>query len=429
MDTEQHTAFAGAVPDAALLRDLTARVAERLHAKAAEINRSMNSAIEREIEDLNDPVLAEMLHASVEGNVTTILHGLRNDIPFEHIRKSPAATTYAIRLAQRGVPSTSLRRAYHIGSDDLLAFIFTQVQGLDCAPDLKLTLLHHLAGWLHRYVDQITRQVLKAHEDEHRFQLEQTADVRAAMIRRVLAGDSVPVADFAAHTGYLLDQVHLGAIVSARGANPGVDHVGILTRAIRDVAQQERIPHVLVTPADRTSLWVWFGREEWTEALDVARWMGSLGRTRIAFGAPAAGSAGFRRTHDQAQRIKPLTMLSTSPAGQVLQSSEEGMTTLSLLARDLGATRQWVQEVLGPLAADAEPAERLRETLRTFLLHGNSHTETAKELVLHRNSVRYRIATIERLLGRPVGPGELDLRLALQVCHVLGSAALTAPRD
>lgn len=60
-------------------------------------------------------------------------------------------------------------------SDDLLAEMFQEIERLDCSSELKLRLLHHLAGWLHRYVDWITRVVLDVHDAEQKILVEQNA--------------------------------------------------------------------------------------------------------------------------------------------------------------------------------------------------------------------------------------------------------------
>lgn len=93
--------------------------------------------------------------------------------------------------------------------------------------------------------------------------------------------------------------------------------------------------------------------------------------------------------------------------------------------RDLPAARQWVEEVLGTLARDGEAEARTRETLRVFLGTGGSYTQTSEQLMLHRNSVRYRIRKAEEERGRPLEDDRLDLELALQVCHFLGDTVLT----
>lgn len=420
-------------PDGPRIRALAAQVAERLQTRVGEVNASMSEAIENEVEHLSDPGLASMLHASVEGNIATILHMLANDISLDNVQPITVATEYALRLAQKGVPSSSLRRAYHIGSNDLLAFMFDEVEALDCAPDLKLRLLHHLAGWMHTYVDWITGVVLEAHENERRYLVERSESATATLVRRVLARQEVEAAEFAGVTGHRLDQQHLGAILWIHGASPGVDHTDRLRALAAELAQAigtTREP--LFTAAERSRAWVWFGRDSDTRGPDPAQLRGirsALDRvpgSRIALGSIAGGAAGFRRTHEEAGAIQGVGGVSTSPAARALGHGDEGVAVVAVLARDLPATRRWVHQVLGPLAVDSEPAARLRETVRVFLSTGSSYVETAERLVLHRNTVKYRIGKAEELLARRLDAGRLDVELALHVCHLLGSTTLVA---
>jgi hypothetical protein len=417
-------------PDGPGIRTLAAQIAERLQARVVEVNASMNEAIEDEVEYLSDPGLASMLHASVEGNIATILHMLANDISLENVQPITVATEYALRLAQKGVPSSSLRRAYHIGSNDLLAFMFDEVEALDCAPDLKLRLLHHLAGWMHKYVDWITRVVLEAHENERRYLVERSESATATLVRRVLGRQEVDSTEFAGVTGHRLDQQHLGAILWIHGASPGVDHTDrlrVLAGELAKVIGTTREP--LFTAAERSRAWVWFGRDTDTPSPDPALLRAAVDRVpggRVAVGSVAGGAAGFRRTHEEAGAIQGVGGVSTSPAARALGHGEDGVAVVAVLARDLPATRRWVHQVLGALAVDTEPASRLRATLRVFLSTGSSYVETAERLVLHRNTVKYRIGKAEELLGRPLDAGRLDVELALHVCHLLGSATLVA---
>ncbi|WP_028662539.1 helix-turn-helix domain-containing protein, partial [Saccharomonospora iraqiensis] len=112
---------------------------------------------------------------------------------------------------------------------------------------------------------------------------------------------------------------------------------------------------------------------------------------------------------------------------RVVSYGDDGMALVAVLARDLPASRRWVGDVLGPLAADTDPADRLRATLRTFLRTG-SYVDTARELTLHRNTVKYRVAKAEQERGRGLTEGRLDLELALHLCHVLGPAVLQPSR-
>ena len=86
--------------------------------------------------------------------------------------------------------------------------------------------------------------------------------------------------------------------------------------------------------------------------------------------------------------------------------------------------RAWVLSTLAGLAADDEHHARLRDTLLTFLQTRGSYKTTAERLMLHKNTVQYRIRKAEESLGRPVGENQHDVELALRASHWLGSSVL-----
>jgi DNA-binding PucR family transcriptional regulator len=141
---------------------------------------------------------------------------------------------------------------------------------------------------------------------------------------------------------------------------------------------------------------------------------------------PAYGEAGFRRSHEQAQQARSVALMAGDGVPAAVSVGDEGIAIVSLLARDLAATRAWVAEVLGPLAVDDENNAALRETMRTFLLTGDSYTRTAELLVLHRNTVKYRVNKVVDERGGSIDADRLDVALALQTCHLLGASVLTS---
>jgi DNA-binding PucR family transcriptional regulator len=84
----------------------------------------------------------------------------------------------------------------------------------------------------------------------------------------------------------------------------------------------------------------------------------------------------------------------------------------------------WVIETLGALADDDEHNARLRDTLRIFLQENGSYKTTAERLILHKNTVQYRVRKAEETLRRPIGPNRLQIELALLATHKLGHAVL-----
>ncbi len=59
-----------------------------------------------------------------------------------------------------------------------------------------------------------------------------------------------------------------------------------------------------------------------------------------------------------------------------------------------------------------------------FLDNAFSHSATASQLLLHRNTIRYRLEKAEQQLARGVSDRPLDTQLALAMCRVLGSVML-----
>ena len=107
----------------------------------------------------------------------------------------------------------------------------------------------------------------------------------------------------------------------------------------------------------------------------------------VAFGDAAKGTAGFRLTHQQALAAQSVALA----AG---------------------------------LADDDEHHARLRGSLLVFLQNTGSYKTTAERLMLHKNTVQYRIRKAEESLGRPVGENRHDVELALRASHWLGSLVL-----
>lgn len=91
-------------------------------------------------------------------------------------------------------------------------------------------------------------------------------------------------------------------------------------------------------------------------------------------------------------------------------------------------TRTWVQHTLGPLAVDDDQNRRLRETVMVFLTEGCSYTSAADVLMMHKNSVKYRIAKAEEVRGAPIGRDRVEVEMALLACRWLGRSVLVTER-
>ena len=64
-----------------------------------------------------------------------------------------------------------------------------------------------------------------------------------------------------------------------------------------------------------------------------------------------------------------------------------------------------------------------------FLQTGGSYKTAAEQLMLHKNTVQYRVRKAEESLGRPAGENRHDVELALRASHWLGSSVLQPARE
>ena len=193
---------------------VVAELARRLDERSADIAREMAFMMAHEIDQLDaDAKLLEMLEASVQGNITTIIHVLANDIPIDHLQPTTAAVEYALRLAQRDVPSNSLVRAYHMGQGDLMRICHDEISTLDIPARLTLAVLKHTSDVVYSYIDWITLYVFDAYERERSRWMAAQGNLHSAAIHALLSGANADTAAFEAETGYRLGQNHVALVV------------------------------------------------------------------------------------------------------------------------------------------------------------------------------------------------------------------------
>jgi purine catabolism regulator len=116
-------------------------------------------------------------------------------------------------------------------------------------------------------------------------------------------------------------------------------------------------------------------------------------------------------------------------SGAVAHFDGLGVFRLLSLVEDQAELRAFAEETLGELArpegpgADSGEAADLRRTLEVLLETNLNVAETARLLHFHYNTLRYRIAKLERMLGPFTHDPHLrlSLQVALQVLQMRGA--------
>jgi|RhiMethySRZTD1v2_1073278.scaffolds.fasta_scaffold253397_2 hypothetical protein len=371
-----------------------------------------------------DDIVEKLLDASIEENVATLLHVFEHGSPPDDIGAPAAAVEYARRLAQRGVPIIALIRAYRVGHGRFLSRCIDELGARSQDASLTAAVTSRMADVSFRYIDRVSEEVISAYQHERdNWLLTQTA-VRAARVRVLLGGQPIDIDATESALGYRLRQRHIGLIAwvtdTPRGSE-GLTRLDQLASAAARVLGSPGRP--LFVPRDETLAWIWLAASGDMvvsgEALAKAFDNGDSS-VRIVAGEPGYGLDGFRLTHQQAVRTQDLA-LAAKPGSRLTTFANVG--AVALICADMSAARSWVWGMLADLALDDEPHARLRETLQVFLSTG-SYTTTAERLVLHKNSVQYRIRKAEDALGGPISDRGADLELALRACQYLGQAIL-----
>src|SRR5215469_2355484 len=394
--------------------------------RTAEISADIYRLIVEEIPQLRgDERVLKLLEASVGENVAAMLHIIQHGIDLENVHAPAAAGEYARRLAQRGMPVAALLRAYRIGSTRFLDWCLAELARRTADASLVSAAGMRIAGTTAAYIDKVSEEVLLAYEAEKQNWLHNLSVARAARVRALLSDERVDTDSAEAVLGYRLRQHHVGAVAWITGTG-GSGNLGRLEQAIAEVAVQAGCAgRPVVIPQDESSAWAWFPlgtSHSFPAQAATAGIAGGSAGLRFAFGAPAPGVAGFRRTHQQALSAHAVA-LAAGPSGQLVTSFSE-VAPVALMADSIDLLRAWVIETLGALADDDEHNARLRGTLGVFLHENRSYKATAERLTLHKNTVQYRIRRAEESLGRPLGEDHLQLELALLASEWLGPAVL-----
>ncbi|PQP22006.1 PucR family transcriptional regulator [Rhodococcus opacus] len=386
------------------------------------------SVTRSQIHSLNlDPRLRGLLEASITENTVAAVNFLENDTPEEDLEAPTAAIVYARTLAQRDVPLSALIRAYRIGHARFLDA--SMRHALELGGNSSATIIR-LVNRSAQYIDRVCEQVGVAYEQERDRWVGSRSGLRQQWVAQLLDGTVTDIRQAEEALDYPVTGTHVAVdawadpTVSPHEAVTVLDQLRALLSPVL-----EAVGRPLMVPTDEREVRMWFAVAR-TAEIDVERIAQLLAGTslpvQVALGCPESGVEGFRRSLEQADRVREIATAS-SAAPRVISYAQ--VASIALMVGDLDAVRRFVLGCLGDLAVDDDRNMWLRETLRVFLAHNRSYATAAEAMTLHRNTIQYRVQQAIALSGHHFDDSEqtLDLQLALQAARWLGSAVLRAP--
>lgn len=381
-----------------------------------------------------DARMMDLWRASLTENVMAAIHYMDRGVPTSSVEAPAAALAYARAAAQRDIPLSGLVRAHRLGHARFLEVAMGYMPLLEPAQRLPTTieLVNHSA----RHIDFVADQLIVAYEQEHDRWLSRRSGLQQQWISEILTGNPIDVARAEKALRYRLDGIHIAAVawldetVPTGDAGALFDQVRFLVAAELGSALNSAGSSLLV-PTDEREARLWFSLAPTgnTPAFDPARLRVALESARIpvrlVFGRAESGQRGFRASLKQAGRAKAVVLAGGARCRDRVVFYGD-VEPIVLMTSDVDELRRFVLDVLGDLSVDDERNEWLRETLRQFLVRNRSYVATAESMILHRNTIQYRITQAMELCGQNFDTPDavFKVQIALEVCRWMAPAVL-----
>ncbi|MDQ6523162.1 helix-turn-helix domain-containing protein [Nocardioides sp. LHD-245] len=380
------------------------KLSARLLPEAELLGAAMADRIRAEIPvyDDGEVVTHDELIASCTVNARYILGNLAGDVAAVEVPTRTGTTR-----AEQGVPYAMVLQAFRVGSRFLWEVLVERAD----PEDRDRLLLAAADIWA--VSDQLAADVTDAYRRAMADRARRDGQMRAVLVGSLLDGD----ADATSYVGETAGMLDLGraaeyVVVSAESPTPGSEGLPDIERALRrtNVRSAWRLDHdhqegvVALRPG--------FGVDHLVELLT------GLARARVGISRVVARLDEVQEARRQAR----VACASVSPGAAAV--GRFGADPLAvLLAASPDQARVLVDAVLAPvLALPPDDRDVVFATARAWLAAGGSTSTAARELHVHRNTVRYRIRRLEEITGRdlarPVDAAELYV--ALECVRILG---------
>jgi hypothetical protein len=340
---------------------------------------------------------------------------------------SPDQVSLAHKMARHGLPYERFMLGLRMVQEILLEALLDEAARYRPVPgrDGRAWLPGALALATSRFLDESAAAMVSEYLAESQRVIARAMASQRRTIAALMAGEHVPDDVAARILGISLGHHHLALVLWNRERNPPPGARAELEAAASKAAAALRAAgHVAIhDDGDEAVGLCWISRAVPFPADYPARLTRALGagEFRAAVGAPFPGPAGFRRSYLAARDAERIARQGLP--GKV--TAYRDVDLMALLTADPERAQWFAADHLGKLAAqDDETLAGLRATALCYLESGCSLVKTAAALHVHRNTVLYRLGSIERLLGRELVTDSLAIHAALALAQRLGPALL-----
>jgi hypothetical protein len=387
---------------------LLAYVAEQAQPAQVEawVDRVAN-AILREMPEMD---LVEGLPATLRVTVRDHWVAFLGDFaqPEQHFHLPEAARLLSVDIAGRQLPLESLIRFYRVGQQEVWAYVSELIRALPAGDIDRADLLMYFWNRAGVWLDQSITESIAAYQAARSRVLAGAAAQRFESVRSILAGELSNAREAsAALDGYPISVHHTAVVLSVGDA----EQAGSLEPLAADLARRIGAANPLVVKPGGRQLWMWLGSRDQPDLSGLAEAAADLRAPSVVVGVGSAtpNIAGFVASHREAQGTLRVTAPDTDDWLATYADVELPVLLGCSPEVDRFMTRQ-----LGPLAGAEDGIQRIRETLTAYLDSGGSAEEAARALVVHRNTIRYRLGQAEEMLGQPITRISPQLAVALR---------------
>lgn len=328
--------------------------------------------------------------------------------PAQHFHLVDAGQRLSELVADLQIPLEVLIQFYRVAQQEVWAYVSEVIKDLPEGDFDRADLLMYFWNRAGVWLDKSISASIEIYQGARSRVLAGAAAQRYESVKAILAGELTDAREASSALGGYPISVHHTAFVLSVG---DAERAGALEGLAGDLVRAVGASNPLVVKPGGRQLWMWVGTRDPLDLGRLAAADGSLSRTDacVGVGTPATGIAGFVASHREALGALRVA----TPGGSTWLTRYDDVELPVLLGCSPEVDRFMARQ-LGPLVGEDEAMARIRETLTAFLGSGGSAEEAARALVVHRNTIRYRLGQAEEMLGRPIAKISPELATALR---------------